>query len=257
MTSSMNTILVIGGTSGIGQAFVQRFHKMGKKLIVTGRRQARLDELKSSLSGLETYAMDNTDLASLPKHVETLTRQYSDIDTVWVNGGIQTAFSIKDPNSSTDKSVINEIDTNVTAPVVLARHFIPFLLSTGSEANFMITTSGLAFIPIPSYPVYCATKAFVHHFLVGMRQSLAGTNVNVIEIAPPRVETELDTAHKAVSNSGPPSISVQDFTDKTFEILDNGKASELKEVAVGFAQNGVSAWRGGIGKVLEGMKIGG
>lgn len=253
----MNTILVVGGTSGIGQAFVERFHKMGKKLIVTGRREAKLNELKSSLSGLETYTMDNTDLASLPKHVDTLTQKYPNIDTVWINGGIQTAFKISDISSTTDDSAINEINTNVTGPVVLARHFIPFLLKSGKEANFMITTSGLAYIPLKSYPVYCPTKAFVHHFLVGLRQELAGTNVNVIEIAPPRVSTDLDEAHKEVSNQGPPAMALEEYTDKTFEILEKNKASELKEVAVGFAQMGVDAWRGGIGKILENMKMGG
>lgn len=257
MTSSIKTILIIGGTSGIGEAFVKKFHAAGKHVIVTGRREQKLQELRESLKGVDTYAMDMTDLKSLPQHVATLTEKFPDINTVWVNGGIQTAFKFTDFDSTTDESVVNEITTNTTAPIILARHFVPFLLKAKSEANFLITTSGLAFIPIASYPVYCPTKAFIHHFLVGLRQQLKGTNVNVIEIAPPRVATDLDVAHKEVSEAGPPATSLEEYTEKTFAILDGNKASELKEVGLGFSQNGIDAWRGSIGKILSGMGIGG
>lgn len=257
MSSSIKTILIIGGTSGIGEAFARRFHAAGKHVIVTGRREQRLKELQASMNGLDIYAMNMTDLASIPKHVDTLTKTFPDINTVWVNGGIQIAFKFSDLESTSDEAVTNEITTNVTAPVILARHIIPFLLKSESEANFMITTSGLAFIPIPSYPVYCPTKAFAHHFLVGLRQQLKGTNVNVIEIAPPRVGTDLDVAHKAVSEQGPPSMALEEYTEKTFAILDGNKAGDLKEVGTGFSQNGINAWRGSIGKILDGMGIGG
>ncbi|KAK5938678.1 hypothetical protein PMZ80_008869 [Knufia obscura] len=255
MSSSISTILIIGGTSGIGEAFAQRFHSMGKKVIITGRRQERLKELESQMESVKSYVMDNTDLSALPSHVEHLTKTFPDIDTVWVNSGIQEAFKFDDPTSSSDSKILNEINTNVSAPMLLARHFIPFLLKSGKEGNFMITTSGLAFVPVGAFPIYCPTKAFVHHFLVGLRQQMAGTNVNVIEIAPPRVETDLDAAHKEISNT--PAMSLDEYTAKTFEVLDNNKASELKEVAVGFADMGAKAWRQSIGGLLEAMKIGG
>jgi len=257
MSSSITTILIVGATSGIGEAFARRFHAMGKKVIITGRREKRLSELKAEMPGLESYTMDNTDLAALPSHVAHLTCAYPTINTVWVNSGLQKTLKFADPSTSSDSSILEEITTNVSAPMILARHFIPFLLKSGSEANFMITSSGLAFVPLGLYPIYCPTKAFVHHFLVGLRQQLKNTKVNVIEFAPPRVETELDIAHKEVSNTGPPGISLEEYTAKTFEILDGNKASELKEVAVGFAENGAKAWRGSIGAILEGMKIGG
>lgn len=255
MSSSMNTILIIGGSGGIGEAFAKRFHSMGKQVIVTGRRESKLNELKASCKGLETYVMDMTDIAALPKHVETLTKQYPKIDTVWVNGGIQFHFNMSDPTTSSDEKIRAEIDTNVTAPMILARHFVPFLLKQGTPTAFMITSSGLAFVPMSIYPVYCPTKAFVHHFLVGLRQQMAGTTVNVIEIAPPRVDTDLDAAHK--ESTAAPALTLEDYTNQTFEILDNNKAEDLKEVAVGFAANGANAWRGSIGGILEHMKLGG
>ena len=79
----MHIILIIGGTSGIGEALARRFHRMGKTVIVTGRRKEKLDELKAGVHGLKTYAFDMTDLRSIPTHVEELFTTYPDIDTVW------------------------------------------------------------------------------------------------------------------------------------------------------------------------------
>ena len=256
MSASINTILILGGTGGIGEAFARRFHAAGKKVIITGRRQDRLSKLKSELPGSETYQMDNSDLSSLQIRVQDLISKYPDIDTIWINGGIQYSYSFKDPSTFSDEEVYNEIDTNATGPVLLARHFIPWLLSKKTETNFMITSSGLAIVPSGSYPVYAPTKSFVHAFMVGLRQQMQSTNVNVIEIAPPYVATELDSAHKDVAE-GVSAMPLQEYTEKVFEILDNNKAKDLKEVAVGFAANAMDAWRGSVGGILEAMGAGG
>ncbi|KAJ9623373.1 hypothetical protein H2204_011189 [Knufia peltigerae] len=255
-TSTMKTILIVGATGGIGESFARRFHSMGKKVIVTGRRAERLQALKSELPGLETYTMDNTDIGSLPAHVKTLTTQYPDIDTVWVNSGIQFVFDFKTAASvEDDAKVSREITTNVTAPMILARHFVPFLLKRPDHGTFMITSSGLAFVPMGAFPIYCPTKAFVHHFMVGLRQQLIGTNITVIEIAPPYVATDLDAAHKPTDIPAP--MPLAEYTDKTFEILNGKPATEIKEVGVGFAAMGAEAWRGAFGGILEHMKLGG
>ena len=252
----MNTILVLGGTGGIGEAFARRWASMGKKVIVTGRRQDRLDALKKEVSAFETYAMDNSDFAALGKHTKAILSKYPDIDTVWVNGGIQYSFSFKEAEKWSDDKIIQEMNVNTTGPILLARHFMPHLLSLKKETNFMITSSGIAFVPAGMYPVYSATKGGVHHFMVALRQQMKGTNVNVIEIAPPYVSTELDTAHKDAAGEMEP-MPLQEYTDESFEILDNNNAKDLKEVAVGFAAMGAQAWRGSIGATLEQLGMGG
>lgn len=254
----MNTILVVGGTSGIGEAFTKRFHSMGKQVIVTGRRKDRLTEMQKTLPSLEVYPFDMTDLPSVPNHVEKLFTSYPNIDTVWINGGLQYLSSIKDINSTTDDKVIEEVTTNVTAPMILARHVIPRLLAQKMETQFMITSSGLGFVPVGSmFPIYCPTKAAIHDYLVGIRQALKDTNVNVIEIVPPFVGgTELGSEHKdKVANLTP--LPIDDFVKEIFEVLDNNKASELKEVAAGTAVNRVRAWRSGIGEILVKSGLGG
>ena len=252
MSSSINTILIIGGTSGIGEACAQRFHSIGKKVIITGRRSTRLEEIKKSLSGLETYTWDITDLPKIPEHIETIFQSHPDIDTVWINSGIQHSSSISDLSSTTDEKVQNEITTNITAPMLIARHTIPRLVSRAPKTStFMITSSGLAFIPVGSmFPVYCPTKAAIHSYMVGIRQALQKSNVNVIEIVPPLVEpTELGMEHKG-QTSGLQPLPLEEFVEQMFEGLE-GDGEGIKEVAAGSARDRVKAWREGMGPLMK------
>ncbi|EXJ85173.1 hypothetical protein A1O3_05848 [Capronia epimyces CBS 606.96] len=254
MTSSMSTILIVGGTGGIGESFARAFHKSGKKVIITGRREARLAALADELPGLETYAMDNSALESLAGHVQTLLSRYPAIDTVWVNSGIQYQGNFRALENFSDEKIITEVTTNLTAPIILARHFIPHLLSLKREATFMITSSGIAFVPVGMFPVYTPTKAGVHGFLVGLRQTLKDTNVNVIEIAPPYVRTDLDAENRLDKVFTP--MELDHFTAQTLHALDR-PAKDIKEAAVGSAATSVQAWRAAFDPILEARKLGG
>ncbi|KAI1612392.1 short-chain dehydrogenase/reductase-like protein SDR [Exophiala viscosa] len=247
MTSSMSTILLFGGTGGIGESFARAFNKMGKKVIITGRREDRLATVAKEVPGLETYAMDNSDLAALPKHVETILSKWPNIDTVWVNSGIQYQGNFKSLVNFSDEKIINEINTNLTAPVILARHFIPHLISLKREANFLITSSGIAFVPFGMFPVYSPTKAGVHSFLVGLRQTLKDTNVNVIEIVPPYVRTDLDAENRLWHVITP--MELDDYTQETLKVLEK-PAKEIKEAPAGSSAKSVQAWREAFDPVL-------
>lgn len=178
MSSSMNVILIIGATGGIGEAFARRWHGQGKKVILTGRRGERLKQIQSDLPGSETLVMDNSDLASLPQKVKEITSKFPKLDTVWINSGIQTSYKaspndpymtskmrgsnsenaqIDDPSSSSDQAIEQEVTTNVTAPMILTRLFMPHLLQV--SGTLMITSSGLAFIPMGVYPT-CELSRF-------------------------------------------------------------------------------------------------
>lgn len=244
----MDTVLIFGGTGGIGESCARSFHKLGKKVIITGRREARLAELAKELAGVETYAMDNGDLAALPGHAKTLLSKYPAIDTVWVNSGVQYMGNFKSIEGFTDEKIIQELNVNLAAPILLARYFLPHLLALQREGNFLITSSGLAFVPATVVPVYSATKAAVHSFLVTLRDSVKGTNVNVIEIAPPYVRTELDAANRMDKLVTP--MELDEYTLKVFEVLEK-PAKEIKEAAVGFAAIGAGAWRGAFVPMLE------
>ena len=222
---------------------------MGKKVIITGRREARLAELAKELPGLETYTMDNADISSLPGHVKTILSKYPDIDTVWVNSGIQYQGNLTALDNFSDEKIINELTINLTAPIILARHVIPHLISLKREGTFMITSSGLAFLPSAMFPVYCPTKAGVHSFLVGPRESLANTNVNVIEITPPYVRTDLDAANRLDNILTP--MELDDYTEQTLEVLKK-PAKEIKEAGVGFGALAAGKWREAFDPMLKG-----
>lgn len=242
--ASFSTILIFGGTSGIGESFARRFHAQGKTVIITGRRRDRLTLLDSELPGLHTYQLDNSDIASLPKHLQALIEKYPSVDTVWVNSGISYGADFKRFDSHADDKIVDEINVNFTAPVIIARHFVPHLMNLGREAHFLVTGSGLGFMPLGVMPVYGPTKAAVHSFLVGLRESLAESNVSVIEFAVPHVRTDF-------AKNVPGGMPLEDFTNEVFHILESKQSSDIKEVGVAFGKVGAEAWRKAFGPILE------
>lgn len=253
VANSIQTILILGATSGIGGSFARRFHGQGKKVIATGRREANLAKLKADCPGIETYVLDNSDLGSIPSHIDTLLKKYPTINAVWVNSGIQQSFSFADAKSiQSDEDLANEITVNVTAPVLFAKYFTPHLqrLSKEQDTYFMITSSGIAYVPTAAYPVYSATKAAVHHLAVCMRAQLAPAGVHVVEIVPPYVATELDQNHREAAGGFEP-MPLEEHTDKVMELLESTKPADVKEVGAGFGGIGIQTWRGAFQPILE------
>lgn len=234
----MSKILIFGGTGGIGESFARAFHKMNKKVIITGRREDRLAAISRELPGLGTYSMDNSDLAAIPRHCSTILSKWPDIDTVFVNSGVQYQGNFKTLDNFTNEKIVKEITVNLTAPIMLARQFIPHLLSLERETTFMMTSSGIAFVPLGMFPVYSPTKAGVHSFMVGLRQSLKDTNLNIIEIVPPYVKTDLDAADRRWHVITP--MELDDYTRETLEVLKK-PGKEIKEAAAGSAVGRVKA----------------
>ncbi|TVY52697.1 putative oxidoreductase DltE [Lachnellula cervina] len=273
MTSKINTILIVGATSGIGEAFARRFHSMGKKVIIAGRRADKLTALKTELSGIETVEWDIADFNRLPGQVSEILKSHPTLDTVFINAGIQKSFSLLDPTTSTPESVVAEINTNFTAPVLLTQLFIPHLLSlasAGKPANLLVTSSALAFFPFGFYPVYAPTKAAVHSFIITLRQQLnyapptVQKNFSIVEIVPPYTDTGIDSAHRERVNElqggaekAFKPMPLADYIDQAFASLDelDDEGNLKKEVGVGFGQMGIETWRASFGKALEGMGV--
>ncbi|KAI0427384.1 hypothetical protein F5Y09DRAFT_350508 [Xylaria sp. FL1042] len=233
MSSRINTVLLIGATSGIGEALARRFHGMGRQVIVTGRNSDKLDALAAELEGLKTRQFDMSDLALLPSIVAQILHDYPELDTVFINGGIQKSCNLFEPlNTDRAEQIAHEITTNLTAPNIL----LIYLRRTFSNG------------------VHAFTKAF--------RQQLsfageASKNMNIVEVVPPYVDTGLDQEHREyiVAMQGGedkafPSIALEEYINKFFEMLDQltPEGSIEKEIAIGFGQMGVDLWRGTFGK---------
>ncbi|KAI1478466.1 hypothetical protein K445DRAFT_357145 [Daldinia sp. EC12] len=273
MSSRINTILIIGATSGLGEAFARRFHSLGKKVIATGRRKDRLDALAQELKGLDTRQFDISDLSSLAASVNGILKDYPRLDSVIINAGIQKSYNFFDSSTSDPEAIINEINTDLTAPSLLVRLFAPHLFElakSGTKTNFFITTSSLAYVPLPFYPTYCSSKAGVQTLVKILRQQLsfapeeAKKNLSIVEIIPPYVDTGLDNAHREHVNNlqgGPekafPPMPLSEYTDKFFETLEQLEqdGSFKKEIGVGLGKIVEDTWRGSFAKVLEQMGV--
>ncbi|KAL1610458.1 hypothetical protein SLS60_002126 [Paraconiothyrium brasiliense] len=267
MTSRINTVLVIGGTTGIGEQLVRRFHALGKKVIVTGRNRTSLTALAQDLSGLETRQFDITDFSTLPSHAADILKAFPDLDTVLINAGIQKSFSFFDPSSIAPGEVEREIAANLTAPTLLIQSFAPHLLALATKGNsvtLFVTSSTLGLIPMGLWPNYSATKAGVHALALTLRQQIAFAgeeakkNFNVVEIVPPYVDTGLDKEHREATNAAQgehafPPMPLQDYVDQFFKTLEDAEAdgSLKKEIGVGTGALAVQTWRDSFGEVYK------
>lgn len=189
-------VLITGATAGIGRALAYAIRQLPSKpqVIATGRRQDRLDELAKD--GFETYNLDvGADRATLQRMVEELLARYPDLDTIILNAGVQREFNFR-KEIDLDK-IEYEMKINYNSTVALTTYFLPHLLKLGSQGRqtFLVpVTSGLAIIPGPRVPNYSASKAAVHSLTLSLQAQLVGTGVNVLEIIPPLVESELHDA---------------------------------------------------------------
>ncbi|PNS20314.1 Zinc-type alcohol dehydrogenase-like protein [Sphaceloma murrayae] len=227
-------VLVVGASSGIGEALASKFVSEGSKVIVVGRRRENLDKFVSSHGADKSTALtfDITDLAGIPKFAESVAKDHRDLDCVFINSGIQRGFNFADP-SSVDLSLLEtELTTNYTSYIHLTMAFLPYLQKQANGGAFMYTTSGLAIVPLLRCPNYCASKAALHHWILCLRQQLkdASENIKVYEIFPPAVQTELhDEKHQPdIKNGRQIGMPLKDFTEEAYA----GLAAGHEEVAV-------------------------
>jgi uncharacterized oxidoreductase len=220
MKLTNNKILITGGASGIGYGLAERFIAEGNTVIICGRRKDVLDEAEKKLPGIITYQCD----LSAPEGREGLAKwvstHHSDVNVLINNAGIQQWMSINDDNYI-DRAD-EEISINIEAPVHLS-----WLFSKMESINvIMNVSSGLSFSPLVKTPVYSATKAFLHSYTLSLRHMLRSKGIEVIEIIPPALNTDL--GGKGIHDFAPP---VSDFINAVFEQLKEGKT----EVTFGFS----------------------
>lgn len=211
MNPSGNTILITGGTSGIGRALAERLHDTGNTVIIAGRRRALLDEISASRPGIAGYEADMDDPQAISRLANQLVADHPALNVIIANAGIMNA---EDPTARRELSPVEHmIATNLLGPIRLIDAFIDHLKSR-PDAAIVTVTSGLAFVPQPYAPTYSATKAAIHSYTQSLRHLLAG-QIEVIELAPPAVRTDL-TPGQATRESFMP---LADFADEVMDLL--------------------------------------
>src|SRR6201993_3909796 len=188
MKLTARTILITGGSAGIGLAFALKFSELGNKVIVTGRRQSVLDELKANYPKLHTIQSDVADPAQIAALATRVKAEYPRLDVLMNNAGIMLHKNLKVPAADLD-GLMAEVDINVGGGIRMTSAFIDILAA--NKGTVINVSSGLAFVPLPSAPIYCATKAAIHSYTQSLRFQLEETGVEVIELMPPAVKTAM------------------------------------------------------------------
>ena len=220
MKLERKTILLTGGTGGIGLALTKQLLARGNTVIVTGRDQSKLDEAARTLPGLQTARSDVSDPAEITRLHADMMARFPGLDTLINNAGIMRNLDLNRSRDLTD--VTREIDINLAGPVRMVQQFLPHL-KTRPDALIVNVSSGLAFVPLPLSPVYCATKAAIHSFTQSLRVQLAGTTVTVIELAPPGVETPLFRDEFAEELKGQKAMAPEDLARRAIAGIEAGK----------------------------------
>lgn len=188
MQLRQKTILITGGSSGIGLELARQLIARGNTVIVTGRDAGRLAATQTALPAVHCVQSDVSDPRAIEALHATVLARFPALDVLVNNAGVMRNLDLRRPRDLAD--LTREIDINLSGPLRMVQQFLPHLRSR-SEAAIVNVSSGLAFVPLAIAPIYSATKAAMHSFTQSLRAQLAGTSVAVIELAPPGVETPL------------------------------------------------------------------
>jgi uncharacterized oxidoreductase len=180
-------ILVTGGSSGIGRAFVDRFLREGATVVACDRDEAKLQGLKTQHPSVQIRPCDITSSDEVKALIAFLTQEYGRLDILVNNAGVMEQVELLSGNVG-DEAIAREIATNLTAPILLTRSLLPLLQRSHSPMILMVT-SGYALLPAERAPTYSATKAGLRSFTQALRYQLADTGIRVVETLPPLVDT--------------------------------------------------------------------
>src|SRR4051795_12820049 len=211
------TILITGGSAGIGLAFASKFLELGNEVIVTGRRQSVLDEAKSRHPKLHTIQSDIADPKQIAALAARVKADFPRLDVLMNNAGVGVSTNLRAPAQDL-VGMTSEVDINLGGVIRMTSALIDTL--TANTGTIINVSSGLAFVPLPSNPIYSATKAAVHSYTQSLRFQLEDSGVEVIELMPPAVRTDLTDEF---AEHGISMISTEELVKLSFDALRAGK----------------------------------
>lgn len=206
-----NTVLVAGGTSGIGLGMALRFQQSGNRVIVAGRRRDLLDDIAAEHPEIGTLSLDVADRTSISDLRWEIEERWPETNVLVNMAGVMLAENLSDPGFV--EIAERQIEINLLGTIRLIGAFTS-MLCTQPDATVITVSSGLAFVPLPLAPTYCATKAAIHSFTQSLRAQMRPHNVDVIELVPPGVRTTLFGQQE--SGTGMP---LEEFLDEVMELL--------------------------------------
>jgi uncharacterized oxidoreductase len=227
MKLTENTILITGGSNGIGLEFAKQLLALGNTVIITGRNKPRLDEVKKKYPAIQTIQSDAGNPEDIRSLYDQVTKQFPTLNVLINNAGIMRKINLHD--TSMDLENINqEIAINLSGPVRMVNQFLPYL-KTKKYAAIINVSSGIAFVPFAISPVYSAAKAGLHFYTQTLRIQLKDTKVAVFELMPPLTTTDLQNAFSPEDMKGVVSMNV----GKMVGIAISGLRNDTEEIRPG------------------------
>ncbi|KAK8069207.1 hypothetical protein PG994_005823 [Apiospora phragmitis] len=241
-------VLVTGGGGGIGKEFSKYLISKGKKVIIAGRTESKLQNTAREIGAAGYYVLDTGDIPSIPAFISNITSEHQELDCLVNNAGVQRPLQVlkQDPEDFLSKAD-QEININIRGPMHLAVGLLSHFKSK-PHAIIINVSSVLGFVPFSIInPVYNGTKAWLHFWSMNLRTQLQDTNVRVVEIAPPTVATDLhrerDNPDDNKKENNAKALSVEEFMDEVSKKLEQGDET----IGAGMGADVVSKWYGAFG----------
>lgn len=188
MNITGNTILITGGTSGIGLGLAQRLHAAGNTVIIAGRRRELLESIAAAHPGIVGLPLDVDDPDSITALRDAVERDYPELNVLITAAGIMHPENLLDPaHLSTAEATIS---SNLLGPIRTITAITRLLIGKPNAAIITVS-SGLAFVPLAATPTYDATKSGIHAYSEVLRHQLSPAGIKVLELVPPAVRTAL------------------------------------------------------------------
>ncbi|MBB5634453.1 putative oxidoreductase [Pedobacter cryoconitis] len=220
MKLTNNTILISGGTAGIGFEIAKLLTEKGNHVIITGRDQKRLDEAVAKLDNVTGILFDTTKEADTDLLVSRISADFPELNIVINNAGLAYTYDVTAGGRTWEKAG-NEMETNYISLIRLTEKLLPQLLKQKAAALVNVS-SIVAIAPGLSVLTYSASKAAVHAYSQGLRIALKDTSVKVFELMPPLVNTEFSKEIGGAERGIPPLQVANEFVDAlaqdTYEI---------------------------------------
>jgi uncharacterized oxidoreductase len=211
------TILITGGTAGIGLAFALKFSELGNRVIVTGRRQAVLDQIRKQHPQIHAIQSDVSDPEQIRALAGRMKGEFPMLDVLMNNAGISFYKNLSGPAADL-AGLTRELEVNAGGVIRMTSAFIDLLKA--NKGTLINVSSALAFVPLPCIPIYCATKAAIHSYTQSLRFQLEDTGVEVIELMPPAVKTEMTA--DLTEGDGITMITTEELVKQSFKSLKKG-----------------------------------
>jgi uncharacterized oxidoreductase len=182
-----NTILITGGSTGIGYELAKELTEKNNSVIICGRSLEKLKKAKTEIPSIHIFQCDISMQSECVKLHDWISKNHPECNVL-----INNAAIVHVANFHSDNEILSKIDaeirTNFIAPVVLSKLFLPTLERNGNP-NIIFISTGLVYIPRAVYPMYCATKAALHSFVQTLRIQLHSSSITIKEIFLPAIDT--------------------------------------------------------------------